>query len=104
MDQPDSAAHHLQRLTAAAFDETRAQAAAALSRFPDQAHELIEPLVKALGDQGPVVLVQAARTLGNFTGAARGAIPALEKLLDHDNQLVRAAGEQALQRIRGTAP
>ena len=59
MDQPDTATHHLQRLAGAAFDEARAQAAAALSRFPDRAPELIEPLVKALGDQGPVVLVAA---------------------------------------------
>lgn len=104
MDQPDSATHYLQRLAAAAFDEARAQAAAALSRYPDQAPELIAPLVKALGDQGPVVLVAAARTLGEFEGAATGAIPALERLLDHDNQLVRTAGEQALQKIRGTGP
>ncbi len=104
MDQTDTVTHYLQRLASAAFDEARAQAAAALSRFPDQAPELIPPLVKALGDQGPVVLVEAARTLGNFAGAARGAIPALERLLDHDNQLVRASAEQALQRIRGTAP
>ena len=98
----DSPSHHLERLASAAFDETRAQAAAALSRFPEHAPELVPPLVKALGDQEPVVLVVAANTLGSFGPAATGAIPSLERILNHDNELVRAAAREALERIRGT--
>ena len=101
MAEPESATHHLERLAGAAFDETRAQAAQALSHFPDQARELLPPLVKALGDQGAVVVAESARTLGTFGARAAPAIPHLEQQLAHPDPVVRATVQQALEKIRG---
>lgn len=101
MAEPESLAHHLERLADAAFDESRAQAARALSRFPNRARELLPHLVKALGDQGAVVVAESARTLGTFGPGAAPAIGHLEQQLTHPDQLVRAKVQRALQQIQG---
>ena len=102
MAEPESLAFHLERLAGAAFDESRAQAAASLARYPDQARILLPPVVKALGDQGAVVVAESARTLGSLGADASPAIEHLERQLTHPDEVVRAAIQEALERIRGS--
>ncbi len=103
MPLPDPIPHHLERLASAAFDEARAQAAAALGQYPDRSLELLPHLVKALGDPGPVVVAAAAQTLGAFGADAAAAIPHLERQRAHDDRVVRNQVEESLAKIQASS-
>jgi HEAT repeat protein len=56
-------------------------------------------LIEALGDERAHVRVEAAYSLGELGSAAKAAVEALEKAMDDDNQAVRMAVAEALEKI-----
>jgi HEAT repeat protein len=67
----------------------------------ESAVEVIQGLIKALTDNDEFSLEKAARTLAEFGGAARAAVPKLVQLIQEDSQRVQRAAIYALGEIKG---
>jgi tetratricopeptide (TPR) repeat protein len=59
----------------------------------------VPDLIKALGDEEPLIRKRAAMALERLGKAARDAVPALQKALKDDDAAVRTAAESALKVI-----
>ncbi len=59
-----------------------------------------DQFVNALDDEGWYVAYLAASLLGRIGPNARGAIPALNTALQHENELVRRAAAIALEKTQ----
>jgi HEAT repeat protein len=82
--------------------ESRIEALAALEALGiDEAKTALPQLTRVLGerDVDPKVLIEIAKALGRMGGAARPAVPALRRLLGHEEAEVRLAASEAILAI-----
>jgi HEAT repeat protein len=70
---------------------------------PNVAQAAVPHLSEVLGqrDVEPKVLIAAAQTLAEIGGPARRAVPALRRLIGHDDAEVRSAASEAILAING---
>lgn len=81
----------------------RANAASAVSLFPDRSADVLPVLREFLDDSGPSLRKLAIYSLGNVGPKAASEVPRLVKLLSSDDPEVRAAVALALGNIGPTA-
>ncbi len=83
--------------------ETVEKTCPVISRLdPKDARPLVPRLIKLLSHDDDRCLIAAARTLGRIGPEASAAIPALRKLLGHENAAVRVAASDAILGIMTT--
>ena len=81
--------------------EERRRAAMALGRRGADAKHAVPTLIRALQDEEPLVIREVITALSMIGPAAKDAIPALEKLIDHQDKQIAERAKAALRQIRG---
>ena len=76
---------------------------AIIAMGPNVAKEAVPQLIVTLqqSDADPVAIANAAKTLGAIGPPAAAAIPALRRLIGHDDAEVRASASEAILSING---
>ena len=81
--------------------DARMHAALLLGQMEDLATEITLHLIEELEDIDSRVVQEAITALGMIGPAAKDAIPALEKLTEHDDPQVAERAKAALRQVRG---
>jgi HEAT repeat protein len=79
--------------------QSRVQAAHAFATIGREARSRIKDLMDALDDKEPNVLVFVCIALGEMGDAAERAVPALNRMKEHENEAVREAAKEAVTKI-----
>jgi HEAT repeat protein len=84
--------------------ETRIEAAKALTAIGEGASSRVDDLIRALEDKDSRVVFWSCYALARMGHKALGALPALERLTQHDDQAVREMAAKATEEIKGNRP
>ena len=100
-DDPSVAVAFAYRMLNDPLPAQRMDAAMTLGRFGPEAAEVVPQLREALGDAEMGVVAEAITALGTIGPAAKGAIPTLENLTEHEDRQIAERAKAALRQVRG---